>query len=353
MTSIDGKTRENIPFGTKINVIYALMESEPAVLEAVNGNFYVEYNNKKGFVKESDVFTTYYDESQNKFNSKEFTLTHDVILYSYDDKKPLLTINENSDIYSPYCFIKYYQDSDTEEEWCVVKHDNQYGYIMINKKVDGIDVVNNSNDSITLKPKLKGILVNNYHLDFESRKYQYTLKLKDEVNLDINIIKEVESDEIEIIGNENLKDGSIIKVLVKRDDKSSTYYINITKDSFIKANSMLLYCILGAVILSVIVIVVILLINKNKKTKGSSNIKESNINEDSLKNSEEVKKQVNENDELKTNEARNVTNENKAKVKKRNVKNNKVKSDNKNITKNSDNIKNYKRKRKQGKKNEI
>ena len=266
ITSIDGKVRKNIPYGSKINVIYAFMESEPPILESINGYFYGEYAGQKGFIKESDVFVTYYDESQNKFDSKKFTLTHATELYSYNDEKPIMIIDENNTFDSPYCFVNYYdQNGDVEEEWCAVKYQNNYGYVLINKKVNDIVVINNTDTDIISTPKLVGIIVSGYNLNFESRKYQYTLKINDEKKLDLNIIKEADSDEIEIIDNENLKNGSVIKIIVRRDNKVSRYFINIEKSYSLIKSGTILYIVVGALLLAILVFGMILIINRKKK----------------------------------------------------------------------------------------
>ncbi len=354
MTSIDGKVRANIPYGSKINVTYAFMESEPPILESINGYFYAEYGGKKGFIKESDVFVTYYDESQNKFDAKDFTLTHATELYSYKEEKPIMVISENNTFHSPYCFVNYYESNgDVEEEWCAVKYENNYGYVLINKKVNNIVIVNNTDTDIVSSPKLIGILVSGYNLNFESRKYQYTLKINDEKSLDLNIIKEADTDEIEIIDNENLKDGSIIKINVRRDNKVTRYFINIEKSYSILKNNSILYIILGCLLLSILIFGIILLINKkkkNNKVKKEEKVLENNVSEEKEVNKETVKEKKdipNAEDELvhKKNLDIDSKEENEEVVKKVEKKNTN------NAISKEKNIKNYKAKRKQAKKN--
>lgn len=78
---------------------------------------------------------------------------------------------------------------------------------------------------------LDGIKVSGYNLDFSKEKFDYTLTIKNEKQLDIFAFSE-KGYTTEIIGNENLKDGSIIKIIVTDEEGNSEIYkIKVTTSS--------------------------------------------------------------------------------------------------------------------------
>ena len=85
-----------------------------------------------------------------------------------------------------------------------------------------------SKDSLLTSLKIKG-----YELDFKQNITTYDLKVKDEDNeLDITTTTEDENATVEIEGNKDLENGSIIKINVKAEDGSFTrYFINVEKGS--------------------------------------------------------------------------------------------------------------------------
>ena len=93
------------------------------------------------------------------------------------------------------------------------------------------------------KPKEKlNITIEGYDLKFNTKQKNYTLKIGHEDKLTIN--HNTENKNVTINGNQNLKDGSIITITVK-DEEKVTYVINIKKDAnytiyFIAAISVLL-----------------------------------------------------------------------------------------------------------------
>lgn len=71
---------------------------------------------------------------------------------------------------------------------------------------------------------LQGLDIQGYNIDFIENKFEYNIVIKDEKKLIINVVSKNENDTIEIIGNEDLKNGSIIKVIVTNEDGDSNIY---------------------------------------------------------------------------------------------------------------------------------
>ncbi|MDD5827425.1 MAG: hypothetical protein PUD25_06665 [Bacilli bacterium] len=95
--------------------------------------------------------------------------------------------------------------------------------------------------------KLKSIVIKNYYLPFSSNRYQYQLSIKEESQLDIQLVLNDQASHYKIYRNKNLKNNSVIKIVVWAEDKSvSTYQIKILKENknlsvkFFNENSKLL-----------------------------------------------------------------------------------------------------------------
>lgn len=78
---------------------------------------------------------------------------------------------------------------------------------------------------------VKNITIDGYDFDFDSNITEYSLKIKDEKKLAINVETFVDSNFIIINGNENLQNGSVIKINVSNNGgKDEVYMINIIKE---------------------------------------------------------------------------------------------------------------------------
>lgn len=121
---------------------------------------------------------------------------------------------------------------------------------------------------ITRKPKLssnslvKSITISGYSLNFKKDTMYYTLKIKDEDTLDIKVTPEDEKSTIDIEGNKDLVDGSIIKITVKSEDNTITrYFITIEKGN----KGSLTWLIILLIILIIIALIIIFLLRKKEK----------------------------------------------------------------------------------------
>ncbi len=121
---------------------------------------------------------------------------------------------------------------------------------------------------------LKSLNIEKYTLDFDENKYEYDLEIGDDNYLVIDAVANVETSNVEITGNLDLVNGSIIKIRVEYDDDNyNIYKINIIKkevDTTENNISKLVIIIVIALILTAIIILLIIQI-KNKKNKTNSN----------------------------------------------------------------------------------
>lgn len=144
---------------------------------------------------------------------------------------------------------------------------------------------------------IKSINIKNYKINFNKDIKEYELTIKDENSLDITVILEDTLSSYKITGNSNLKDKSIIKILVTAEDgKTDAYYLNINKRS---NNNIIVFISIFLVIIGLGLIIFFIKKNKDKKnndklsdTKELSNI----INE--TKNNDDDEITFHNNDEL-------------------------------------------------------
>lgn len=77
---------------------------------------------------------------------------------------------------------------------------------------------------------IRNLEIKGYDIDFDSDIYEYSLKIRDEDNLEIKVILNNDKATYKIIGNEKLENGSIIRIRVIAEDGSiNNYKINIIK----------------------------------------------------------------------------------------------------------------------------
>lgn len=76
---------------------------------------------------------------------------------------------------------------------------------------------------------LQNLTIEGYNISFDPSTFDYTIVIKDENKLNIVTIPEDENYNVEILGNENLKNGSIIKIIVtSENNESNIYKIRVT-----------------------------------------------------------------------------------------------------------------------------
>ncbi len=141
-----------------------------------------------------------------------------------------------------------------------------------NKNTYTIKVIKLDEDDKTLA-NLKSLKIENYDIDFVADKYEYELKVDPDVNfLVIDAKSKIDDADVEITGNLDLANGSIIKIKVSYDEEIyNVYKINIIKDGTVvtKPKVSKKACVLVIVfdILSMIVMFILKLKEKGNKNK--------------------------------------------------------------------------------------
>ena len=156
------------------------------------------------------------------------------------------------------------------------------------KKQDYKIIVTRLKEGATLgdNPNIKNITVNGYDLPFKYDRNDYRLAIKNEEQLDIKITMDDPTASYTITGNENLKDGSIIKIITKTsDNKSKTYTIEITKSS-----QAIYYIIAISLVLTVILVPTLVYFKSVRKKKENVNINGYKI--DNKDNSHNINKNI-------------------------------------------------------------
>lgn len=148
-------------------------------------------------------------------------------------------------------------------------------------------IVNRKAASTCLLSSLK---INGYKLDFDKTTFVYNLAIGDEDSLDINAVAENSNSVVKIIDNENLINGSVIKIKVSNGDEEAVYNIYIKKNMSIvtdgvndnNSNNYLLFIIFGLLLVAIIIFIIVLLRKRNKNYKDNDDIN------DNLENDKEV-----------------------------------------------------------------
>lgn len=189
--------------------------------------------------------------------------TSDAYFYSDEDGTAIDAINEQVNIVNQ-----------------VVNTDNSSNANTTGNKVDNnssnSDTTTNNNDANNDSANngsstyLMGIIIDKYSLDFDKDKYNYELTIADdEERLTILPLLDDNNLSYEILGNSNLKDGSLISIVVTSDnnqDKKS-YNIKIHKKQLKYINK---YSIVFLIIIGILILINIFRIvsKKKKQTNG-------------------------------------------------------------------------------------
>jgi len=138
-------------------------------------------------------------------------------------------------------------------------------------------IINVKKNDAANNPLLSSLIVGGYNIGFNPEKYEYNLTIDEGIkSLNITATPEKENYEYKIEGNNNLKDGSKISIIVNNTDtdKSSTYIINISKEN----NNLSMNLGIGGIILIILIILLIVVVKKGKKSnKNNQNNKKSNV----------------------------------------------------------------------------
>ena len=250
ITSIDGKTRIDVPMDTKLNVIYGLYwyiedESNPLSVRPVSVShakelYYVTYNGTKGFIDKNDV-----------------------VALKYDYSKVTMSLNKDVEMYNVDMFINYsfHQDEDNLNSYM-----NRYKMNEIIPK--GTTVTTLYDETL-------------YDID-EYKNYNYDKPYKFYLVYYNGKMGFITTNDYEIKEEEKIEN---IPVSPKTEKKKTEN----------KSENVIVYAVLGAVIISAVAIATIVLINGKKNNK----IKEKNKNEKNSNNDEKTIKNIEKDTEKK------------------------------------------------------
>lgn len=165
--------------------------------------------------------------------------------------------------------------------------DNEYT-ISVTSESDSIKyykiIITRADEEESSSTEIKSIKIRGYKLSFDKTSKTFHLNIKPEDSqLDITVTLKDKKANYEIEDNDNLKDGSVIKIVVTAEDNTTdTYRIIISKKS-----SNIMPIIIGSLILVIaIIIIVLVIINKkrknNKDNKNDNKAKEKNVTEDKI-----------------------------------------------------------------------
>lgn len=119
-------------------------------------------------------------------------------------------------------------------------------------------------------PNIASLIVEGYDLGFTTNKQNYKLKIKDETSLTISVVMEDENSTYTIVGNKDLKNGSIITInTLSQDGSQGIYHINIEKDSLLP---IILIMIAICIVVIIVLIVVLIKLKKNKRKTPKTTI---------------------------------------------------------------------------------
>lgn len=258
-------------------------DATPAVksTEARLSNFGIKPNDFSGFKKDKTEYSTEVPNSVSKVN---------VYATALDQKAKVTGTGD----------VQLKEGDNTVKVTVTAEAGNTKTYTLTIKRKAETETVENTNINDSKgKVGLSSIEIKGFELSpsFKTETYQYTVDLEQDLtSLEISTIPVDDDTTVEIIGNENLKDGeNIITILVnnKKTDKTATYQITVNKSiieeidenaetepsqamSWLKPSTWgkeeIIKVILIIVLIILIVIAIVLKIKLLKEKKETQNI---------------------------------------------------------------------------------
>lgn len=151
-------------------------------------------------------------------------------------------------------------------------------------------IVTRKDEEESSNTDIKSIKIRGYHLNFDKNSKTFYLNIKKEdTELDITVNTKDKKANYDIEGNENLEDGSVVKIVVTaQNGDTDTYRIIIQKES----TNIIPYIIGVAILIIIIVIIVVVMKNKKKKNNDKDDNKDKKAN-----NNKEIISKTNKNNE--------------------------------------------------------
>ena len=134
--------------------------------------------------------------------------------------------------------------------------------IFVNNEIKENNQTNNISSNY-----LVDLEIENHDLSFSKQNNEYEIKIGNENKLNINPVLEDESATYEILGNENLKNGSKVRInVIAKDGSKSTYILNIIKDGVNKKLTLAF-----AIIIFILVTVNLVRLVFKQRNRGKKN----------------------------------------------------------------------------------
>lgn len=128
-----------------------------------------------------------------------------------------------------------------------------------------IITVTKTEEKLSNNKEVNDIIIENYDLKFQQNKYNYTLKIKNENKLNIQVKLNDKKANYKITGNENLTNNSIIIItIIAEDNTTQDYTIKIEKEITALISDKTLVFIITTII---IILLLFIIIYKNRKHK--------------------------------------------------------------------------------------
>lgn len=141
-----------------------------------------------------------------------------------------------------------------------------------------------NNTEVPTDTRLRNLAVKGYNIEFDSDKNKYTILYDKSYKNGLTIYETTLSEDVkvDITGNSNLKEGSVVKIIVTALDESSTteYTITLEKDTRIN-----FFLILDLVVGVILIVLIVKQLKKRKKLKQISEEKK----EEELEKTKELK----------------------------------------------------------------
>lgn len=141
------------------------------------------------------------------------------------------------------------------------------------------------NSEVPIDTRLKNLSVKGHNINFSSDNYKYSIRYDKAYKNGLTIYNTALSNDVQVkvIGNENLKQGSVIKIVVTALDGSNTseYTITLERDTRIS-----FFLILDVIIGTVLIVLILIQLKKRKKIKKE---KEEKKKEEELSKTKEIK----------------------------------------------------------------
>ena len=126
-----------------------------------------------------------------------------------------------------------------------------------------------NNTEVPTDTRLRNLSVKGVNIEFDSDKNKYTIRYDSSFKNGLTIYETTLSDDVkvDIVGNSNLKEGSVVKIIVTALDESSTseYTITLEKDTRIN-----FFLILDLVIGTILAVLIVIQLKKRKKIKQAA-----------------------------------------------------------------------------------